>query len=481
MKVGLLIATYNRPQYLRQCLESIKRADIPVGTDILIIDDYSTDPETIKIIRDFEIKDRVMLNYVKGENRSIKDSIMIGSEILFNTGCTYIINLDGDAIVSPDFISRLLKLKIEFDGHIVTGFNCRTKNRNGSERHVVINEGEGWNMKKSVGGINMVYDEMLYRKWIYPAILECLATPGNWDHRTCLRAEADGKSIVCAVPSVVQHIGIESSMGHSAGGEPPDVADDFFYSTPADTQSQRTEVWKKYIGRWSDGKLLLPEVTLVGADCIDFFRLGKAASICQGNILFGDVKLFTSRLTKYNENVIEIPEFSNKADYSIFMMKELYKYITTPYIMVIQYDGFVLNPQAWNDEWLKYDYIGAPWEFYSDGMQVGNGGFSLRSKRLHDVLMLDDSIVPINDKVIKNKEEDHNICRLYRKYLENTHGIKFAPVEIARQFSIEAWGVHPPGNKYSGQFGFHGFGVDFNGATGISKIPYLHPNRQMQW
>lgn len=51
------------------------------------------------------------------------------------------------------------------------------------------------------------------------------------------------------------------------------------------------------------------------------------------------------------------------------MIKELNKYIETDYVLIVQYDGFILNPKAWMDEFLEYDYIGAPW-WYTDNYNI---------------------------------------------------------------------------------------------------------------
>lgn len=442
MKIGLLICTFNRPDYLQQCLASVKVADIPGDTEICIVDDHSTDETTRKLIREF---DHPCLSCMicKKENRSIKDSLLAGIDYLFKLGCTVVTNLDSDAIVAKNFLQVLLQLKQRFPDHIITGFNCLTRNRDGSERHKVLMEGEGFNLKKSVGGINMMFDKGQYTSWIRPSLIRCLATQGNWDHQSCIESERSGKEIVCAVPSVVQHIGINSSMNHALS-EPPDVSDDFTGQP-------------KFI----NGKLSLKNVTLVGADCLDVRRLMRAAEISQQHIEFGDVRIFSSNVN--DSRVTHIPPINSKSDYSVFMMKHLWQYIKTDYLLVIQYDGFVLNAKAWRDEWFDYDYIGAPWEWYPD-MKVGNGGFSFRSARLHKILGTDNAIIPMNDHLVKNKEEDHNICRLYRKYLERQHGIKFAPVEEARMFSIEAW--NSPNKTWNGEFGFHGREAD------ISKSNY---------
>ena len=56
MTLALIITTYNRPEYLRKCFDSILRSDIPNGTVVLISDDCSDDEETLNLIRNFKVK-----------------------------------------------------------------------------------------------------------------------------------------------------------------------------------------------------------------------------------------------------------------------------------------------------------------------------------------------------------------------------------------------------------------------------------------
>jgi hypothetical protein len=92
---------------------------------------------------------------------------------------------------------------------------------------------------------------------------------------------------------------------------------------------------------------------------------------------------------------------------------------------------------------LDYDYIGATWPQFDDGLVVGNGGFSLRSRRL--LHLLEDDIFEAHHP------EDVAICRTWRKMLEEAHGIRFAPPELASTFSAERSG------DLRETFGFHGF------------------------
>jgi hypothetical protein len=120
----------------------------------------------------------------------------------------------------------------------------------------------------------------------------------------------------------------------------------------------------------------------------------------------------------------------------------LVNHVHTSHVLVAQWDGYVLNADAWQAKWLDYDYIGAIWH---DGV-VGNGGFSLRSRRLLAALQ-DDRFKP------PFFPEDEKICRDWREILETEYKIHIAPPEVAHEFSVE-------GGRYNGQFGFHSFLTD---------------------
>jgi len=192
-------------------------------------------------------------------------------------------------------------------------------------------------------------------------------------------------------------------------------------------------------------KLSLPNVTLIGVDCIDLKRLQLAAEISCKDIDFGGVKLLTS-IESNDPRVVKIPNIDSIKKYSNFMIKELYKYVDTEFILVFQYDGFVLNAKAWSDSFLEYDYIGSPWYHIGD-LRVGNGGFSLRSKKL--LTWLGNNWRRVGSNV---HPEDVYISRFARPYLEE-NGMKFATEEVASKFGME-------GNErtviWNGEFGFHG-------------------------
>jgi len=208
-------------------------------------------------------------------------------------------------------------------------------------------------------------------------------------------------------------------------------------------------------------KRKLGSVTLLGIDCVDINRLIQAAEICLKDFEFADVKLLTS-LQSDNKYTVPIKPLNSVEEYSEFVITDLDKYVDTPHVLIIQYDGFILNPEAWDDKFLNYDYIGAPWMVANWAVEnfdypkamvgkwlVGNGGFSLRTKKLTSLC----AELAKTGEFKKYHPEDASIC-VYNRDLLESRGIKFAPVNLAKQFSYEA--EDNEHDKWDGQFAFHG-------------------------
>lgn len=205
-------------------------------------------------------------------------------------------------------------------------------------------------------------------------------------------------------------------------------------------------------------KIKLDNVTLLGIDCVNVERLQKALDISCVGIDFGQVKLLTSLPTNDSRKVA-IPYIDSIEKYSEFCIKDLYKYVDTDFVLLVQYDGFVLNADSWNNDFLNYDYIGAPWavgtwetdhfpkDLYGTKV-VGNGGFSLRSKKF----LQTSSQLAKENVITKYQPEDVALCVWYKKELEEC-GIKFSPVHVAEKFSFEG---EPDQGQWTDQFGFHG-------------------------
>ena len=174
----------------------------------------------------------------------------------------------------------------------------------------------------------------------------------------------------------------------------------------------------------------LDNVSLI---CIDCYSYGKAVSAIQKSlqqIQFEKVLFLTDiKIDLEGIEAVQIPSIRSKREYSEFVIKKLANYIPTDYFCLIQADGYIIDGNQWDDRYFDYDYIGAPW-LYDNDRQVGNGGSSFRTKRLHEILANDETISVLHP-------EDQSICIVYKFYLEERYGIKFAPVELAEKYSYE--------------------------------------------
>lgn len=187
----------------------------------------------------------------------------------------------------------------------------------------------------------------------------------------------------------------------------------------------------------------LPGVTLMAADTAyhgaTIASMKKSMQKCS----FDKVLFFTNIPLKVEGiDIVLIEPLKGKDAYSHFILKEAWKYITTDYVLVVQHDSGILEPDCFDERLYGVDYAGALW-LEPDGLCNGNGGFSWRSKRLMEIVGKDDLINA-------TAPEDVALCRVYRRYLEKNYDLIWASDEICEKFSFE---LRCPTGKV---FGFHG-------------------------
>jgi len=190
--------------------------------------------------------------------------------------------------------------------------------------------------------------------------------------------------------------------------------------------------------------------------------INKILDRSYSKLRFEKIKILASReeqfdFDKDNLTIVKIDPMSQR-DYNIFCINRLHEFIDTDHVLIFQNDGFILNPENWDDEFLNYDYIGAPWPSNQES-RVGNGGFSLRSRRLLEATKDLDYIDNIGLSGGKYTPEDYLICRHYYQNMISK-GIKFAPLDIAIRFSFEQKITEFPNWDYSMSLGFHGLFQD---------------------
>lgn len=184
----------------------------------------------------------------------------------------------------------------------------------------------------------------------------------------------------------------------------------------------------------------IPTIDLVAVACTKIPETIEAMRKCQAQKKFIRSILFTHEdVEAEGIEVVKIDKLDYKG-YNEFVAMELWKYIGSDFCLLVQNDGYITNGALWTDEFLKWDYIGAPWppkthyNKHGEEIRVGNGGFSLRSRALLRAPSL--MGIEFTDMGTGFWHEDGFLCNHYRNELEQS-GIRFAPVELAARFSTE--------------------------------------------
>lgn len=198
-------------------------------------------------------------------------------------------------------------------------------------------------------------------------------------------------------------------------------------------------------------KLQLPQVTLVAMTSVNVKATIHAMEYSMRGIDFGDAVLITHKKPFGLPQTIRYSHTSkltNIDDFNYKMVYELGDHIKTDYALIVHADGFVVHPEMWRDEFLDYDYIGAPWplpkegdtttyrDIYGNICRVGNSA-GIRSKRLMDFPKK--ANVPWEGEYAYGKMwfyEDGFICCKIRHLLE-AEGMRIAPLEVAKYYSHE--------------------------------------------
>lgn len=196
-----------------------------------------------------------------------------------------------------------------------------------------------------------------------------------------------------------------------------------------------------------NGRLKLPNVTLIAVSSVKIYETVKALKYSMKDIDFGEVVLVSHEKPKRLPKEISFKKCEPITDidkFNYMMAYNLAEYVDTDYMLLVHYDGFVVNPGSWRDEFLDYDYIGSPWPLPSEDhrsyydakgnvVRVGNS-VSIRSKRLLEYPRkhnLEWRPTPDGDY-----NEDIFLCAMNKCQMEDD-GLRFAPIEVARFFGRE--------------------------------------------
>jgi len=195
-------------------------------------------------------------------------------------------------------------------------------------------------------------------------------------------------------------------------------------------------------------------------------------SVVCGNLNYNFMRNICNRISE-NIKIIKLNiDNLNTAEYSSLLMnKEFWNNFNGEKLLLYQEDSYMFHNRI--DDFLKYDYVGAPWPIHQDEhinqkeYGVGNGGFSLRSKS---------KMIEVIEKV--DWEKNLKLGPMLIEYMKNTNNYiipedvyfskslleknigSVAPRNIAINFSQET-------QKSPDPLGGHNFFLSDN-----NKLPY---------
>lgn len=213
--------------------------------------------------------------------------------------------------------------------------------------------------------------------------------------------------------------------------------------------------------------LKLPDVTLVMVETMVHDLAAVALDDALERVHFGGAIVYTDRPETFGDftaihagvpevRVIKVPNWPDKLKAEAFYYMEAQQAITTSHALMYQWDAGVRDVKCWDPAFLAYDYIGAPWPGKrggqwtpKPGFTVGNGGFTLMSKRLCDYVFAHRAALQI--------QTDMDMSYRAREELER-NGMKWAPEDVAYRFAFEHGDDtqrHTPSFGYHDVFNWH--------------------------
>ncbi len=108
IKISLIITTYNRPDMLRVCLESVQRQCL-MPDEVIIADDGSTD-ETRQLIDGIRAEFEIPLKHVWHEDKGFRRAAILNAATREANDADFIIYIDGDVILHEHFIDDYARM-----------------------------------------------------------------------------------------------------------------------------------------------------------------------------------------------------------------------------------------------------------------------------------------------------------------------------------------------------------------------------------
>lgn len=230
-KTGIVIPFYSRGKYVSTFLKSLVNTDL---TDCLIVmidesmtKDISDDHYSVyKQVDNFSLgslnENTPIIKIFKYAHGNMYDSLLRGFDLL-HAYCDTMSTIDSDTIQKHDWIAQLHNsldhaINDTNANILISGFNVE------SSRHVILERTPEYIIKNSVGGCHMMFPSSMY----IPAIRPCLVSHkwdsnivANLNYLNDIQSQSNKPNkkykIITTNPSVIQHIGINTSISTRIG------------------------------------------------------------------------------------------------------------------------------------------------------------------------------------------------------------------------------------------------------------------------
>lgn len=199
------------------------------------------------------------------------------------------------------------------------------------------------------------------------------------------------------------------------------------------------------------------------------------------NLNFGEKIIYTFEYPTIDPGDFKIKKIDEIPfdKFNDFILKNYSNLFNTDYAINFHSDGFIQNQNKWDENFLKYDFIGAPLNLNINNTSkfiVGNGGFSLRSKKLCNKIseLYNNNYYPKNLDIFPGYNIDINFIKKLPKIFSNEdvyislfcnnilleNNFKISDFNNASKFSTEHFSlinnkIEKFSNSMINSFGFH--------------------------
>ena len=170
-------------------------------------------------------------------------------------------------------------------------------------------------------------------------------------------------------------------------------------------------------------------LVIIDVQCPELAYLALRDSV--KDISFGEIIICSDTDLKFpGAKWVEVSKWDSLYERVKWFWYSLPNHIHTDFMIEVQWDGWIVDAQMWTDEFLEYDFVGAPW-WYDDKLNVGNG-CALRSVKFMKYLQEHQKEFPL-----KHAKEDDLLGRHYRRKLEKEAGLKWPTEQLASRYAFE--------------------------------------------